>query len=81
VIAKVGQRGQHPLMPCLPPLIGYCTPILYFLVARLECIPKARFLGLIQKTHLASAINARFINAPHRIFCQFTCFHCASEHA
>src|SRR5207244_5069226 len=41
----------------------------------------SRFLGLIKKAHLASAINARLVDAPHRIFPQFTGFHCASEHA
>jgi len=68
-------------MPSLPPLIGKCAPIPHFQIALDQGISQPRFFGLIKKAHLTSAINARLINAPHRIFSQFTCFHCASEHA
>jgi len=67
-------------VPLLPPFIGRRAQILHFLIARLQCVPKPRFLGLIKKAHLASAINARLIDASHRIFCQFIRFHRAPEH-
>ncbi|PYS63007.1 MAG: hypothetical protein DMF76_07595 [Acidobacteria bacterium] len=44
-------------MPLLPPFIGRRAPILHFLIARLQCVPKPRFLGLIKKAHPASAIE------------------------
>ena len=68
-------------MPCLPTVVGDCAPIPHFLIARLQCLPQSRFLGLVQKAHLASAINARLIDASHGVFFQLTGFHCASEHA
>src|SRR5437762_11513844 len=81
VIAKVRERRQHRLVPCLPPVIATCTMILHFKIALHQGIPPPRFFGLIQKAHLASAINARLIDAPHRIFGQLAGFDCASEYA
>jgi hypothetical protein len=68
VVAKVRERRQHPLVPCLPPVIATCTTIPHFQIALYQGISQPRFFGLIEKAHLASAINARLINAPHRIF-------------
>src|SRR6266404_7598270 len=70
VIAKVRERRQHRLVPCLPPVIATSTTTLHFKIALHQGIPQPRFFGLIQKAHLASAINARLIDAPYRIFGQ-----------
>jgi hypothetical protein len=81
VIAEVSQRRQDPFMSCLSPVVSNRAPIPHVLIARLQCLLQSRFLGLIKKAHLASAINARFVDAPHGVFCQLTGFRRASEHA
>jgi hypothetical protein len=80
VIAEV-HLGQQQLVACLPIVVGKCAPIPHFLIARPQCLPQSRFLGLVKKAHLASAINARLVDLSHGVFCQLTGFHCASEHA
>src|SRR6267378_2655815 len=65
MIAKVRQPRQQVLVPLLPSFIGRRAPILHFLIARLQCVPKPRFLGLIKKAYLASTIDARLIDASH----------------
>jgi hypothetical protein len=42
------------------------------LIALHQDHPQSRFLDLIQQPHLAATVNARLIDAPHRIFQQFT---------
>lgn len=55
-------------MTCLPADIGKCAPGPPFRIARLQCVSKSHFLGPIKKAHLASAVYARLIDAPHRVF-------------
>src|SRR2546429_5406145 len=51
VIAKVRERRQHRLVPCLPPVIATCTTILHFKIALHQGIPQPRFFGLRSEEH------------------------------
>jgi hypothetical protein len=44
------------------------------LIALHQDRPQSRFLDLIQKAHLAATVNARLIDAPHRIVQQSPAF-------
>jgi hypothetical protein len=67
MIAKVYQRRQQSLVPFLVPFVCRCAQILHVCIALFQGIPQSRLLGLIQKTHLASAVNPRFVDSPHGI--------------
>ena len=59
-------------MPVLPSRVAGGAQSLQFLVAGLHGIPKSRFFGLIQETHLAASINAGPIDTADGVIRQFT---------
>ena len=64
---------QQVLVPFLVPFVRHCTQILHVCVALFNGVPQSRFLTLVKKTPLASAVDRRFIDPPHRVFFEFTC--------
>jgi hypothetical protein len=68
MVAEVYKRRQQVLVPFLVPFVRRRTQILHLCIAFFHGIPQSRFLILVKKTHLASAVNTRLINAPYGIF-------------
>ena len=68
-------------MPVLPTCITGGAQSLQFLIACLHGFPESRLFGLIQETHFAASVDARFVDAAHGIFGQFAGFYGTSEYA
>jgi len=54
-------------VPLSVPFVRSRTQIVHGYIAFFHGLPQSRFLGFVKKTHLASAVNPRFIDPPHRV--------------
>jgi hypothetical protein len=61
--------------------VGRCSRAIHEFVSLLKRYSKSRFLGFIEETHFAPAINSWLLHASHWVFGRFACLHCTPQHA